>query len=244
VRLNEVLGALVLENRNGRPFGQSALAAAEVLAAQAAAALGGAREHQERLAALQSVMNPHFLFNALNSVAELSVTHPAEVEQAVLRLSALYRSILDAGRQNAITLKRELDLVESYLALEKMRFGSRITYHVETTGDAASALVPPLVVQPLVENAVNHGIARSAAGGQVRVTASIGPARVHIRVVNSAPAGSGAAQSEGMGIAMKTLRHRLELLFGAETDLTMTTGDEITVDLFFPFRAGTARAAA
>jgi predicted ATPase/GAF domain-containing protein len=236
VNMGQRLGVLFLERDGDGVFAARDLSAAEILASQAAASLTNVREYSERLAALQNQMHPHFLFNALSGIAELSVADPPRAERAILDLSALYRNILVTSRQPAVTLKQELDLAASYLALEKIRFGPRLSFSFEVRGDTAGVLIPPLIVQPIVENSVNHGIALKPGGGLVGVEVTVTDKRVHIRVAdtgagwNAAPSGTG----RGAGLGLPAVRRRLELFFGAEAEVTVSTSAGVAVDIFFP----------
>jgi LytS/YehU family sensor histidine kinase len=208
-----------------------------ILAAQAAATLNSAREYNERLAVLQNQMHPHFLFNALSGIAEMTVADPSRAERAILGLAALYRSILVSSRQATISLQQELDLVESYLELEKLRFGSRLSYRFEVRGQAAAALIPPLIVQPLVENSVNHGIAIKPEGGLVSVEATLNAGRVHVRVSDDGAGWQAGGSRRGAGLGLESIRRRLRLFYGSEAELNVTRSAGVTVDMFFPVRA-------
>ena len=241
MHMRQSLGVLFLEKPGrGVGFSQADLVTAEVLAAQAAATLSNQREYNERLAALQNQMHPHFLFNALNGIAELTCADPPRAERALLNLSALYRNILVSSRQSQITLKQELDLIASYLDLEKLRFGSRLSYQFEVKGDPATTLVPPLVVQPLVENSVNHGIALKPEGGLITVAATVTERRVHVRVSDTGAGMSVGGSGRGAGLGLQSIRRRLQLAFGNEAEVSVSSGSGVIVDLFFPTRAAEA----
>ena len=184
---------------------------------------------EARMATLESQLNPHFLFNALNTVRALIVDDPAEARRAVTLLSALLRQTLATARAATHPLADELDLVRTYLALESLRFGDRLAVRVEAGPEALDAVVPALVVQTLAENAVKHGVARRRDGGEVAVTASAAGGRLTIRVSNPAPAApatppgtvpaSGPAEGTGTGLA--NARERLALLHGDRARLTL-----------------------
>jgi LytS/YehU family sensor histidine kinase len=234
VNMRQRLGVLFLEKQGTGVFHHADLVTAEILAAQAAATLRNAREYHERLSVLQSQMHPHFLFNALSGIAELTQVDPPRAERAVLDLAALYRSILATSRQRAIPLAQELALVESYLTLEKLRFGTRLHYRFEVQGDITGALVPPLIVQPLVENAVNHGIARKVDGGNIALAVTAGEHRVHVRVSDDGVGWTAGGSGQGAGLGLSSIRRRLQLFFGAEAELSIDTANGVKVDLFFP----------
>lgn len=239
VNMRQRLGVLFLErDGDGAAFARRDLSTAEILASQAAATLTNVREYSERLAALQNQMHPHFLFNALSGIAELTVADPLRAERAILDLAGLYRNILVTSRQPAVSLRQELDLAESYLALEKVRFGPRLSFHFEVRGDATTTLIPPLIVQPIVENSVNHGIALKPEGGLVSVEATITDKRVHIRVTDSGVGwnATGGGSGRGAGLGLRAVRRRLELFFGKDAELIVNATTGVAVDIFFPVR--------
>jgi predicted ATPase/signal transduction histidine kinase len=235
VNMQQRLGVLFVEKQGpGRLRGTDQVTA-EILAAQAAATLSNAREYAERLTALQNQIHPHFLFNALSGIAELTAQDPAAAERSLVGLAALYRNVLDSSRSRAIPLARELELIQLYLALEKLRFGQRLDYRLDVSGDARAVVIPPLVLQPIVENSVKHGITPKPGGGTVTVTASIGDSRVHIRVSDDG-VGWGHGGEAGAGVGLSSVRRRLQLFFGSNFELDIRDKDGVTIDLFFPAR--------
>jgi hypothetical protein len=179
---------------------------------------------EARLRALQSRLDPHFLFNALNLVAELCREEPAEAERCVVRLSQLLRAVLEQAEQPLVPLKRELDLCEDYLELCRVRFGDRL--RVETARDDAleRASVPFLAVQTLCENAVRHGVERQAEGGLIRIAvvavAAGGSGGVRVEVVSPGPFGG---ERRG-GLGFDLIRRRLALAYrGGEAHLEVQT---------------------
>jgi predicted ATPase len=237
VNMRQPLGVLFLEREgDGGVFTSRDLSTAEILASQAAATLTNVREYSERLAALQNQMHPHFLFNALSGIAELASTDPPRTERAILDLAALYRNILVTSRQPAVTLRQELDLAASYLALEKIRFASRLSFNFEVRGDPSAVLIPPLIVQPVVENSVNHGIALKPGGGLVSVETTVTEKRVHIRVADNGAGWNEKGGGRGAGLGLRAVRRRLELFFGSDAELTVSAAAGVAVDIFFPAR--------
>ena len=190
-----------------------------------------------RLEALQARIRPHFLFNTLNTIASLVRTRPKDAEQAVLDLSDLLRSGL---RTNAVhTLGEELELVRGYLRIESQRLGERlrIDWHVDADLPL-SQTIPALLVQPLVENAVVHGIARLPDGGVLEITAGVqGRTAWFVRVRNPWPGTGGEApgNAEGNRMALANIRQRLELSYGDSANLkTRSTADSFTAELRVP----------
>jgi two-component system sensor histidine kinase AlgZ len=174
-----------------------------------------------RLAELQSRIRPHFLFNALNTAVALVQIDPERAERVLEDLSQLFRSAL-AEVGASVTLSEEIDLAQRYLAIEQIRFGNRLAVSWEIEPATAGARVPPLVLQPLVENAVRHGIEASMRGGHVhvKVTARHGTARV--LVSNSLP---DVPTMPGAGIALANVRERLSLLHDIGASLETWRGD-------------------
>jgi signal transduction histidine kinase len=170
---------------------------------------------QALLTKLKDQMNPHFLFNTLNTVASLISADPSKAEQVVVKLSALFQAILEATRKTSHPLKKELDFCRDYLDIEKTRFGSRLTtkIKVDSNVNAESLMIPVLILQPLVENAVKHGISSRAAGGSVGINASMQETHLILSVEDDG-VGFGNSPYAGSGTALENCRKRLELEFG------------------------------
>lgn len=185
--------------------------------------------------ALRARLNPHFLFNSLHSVLSLIRRAPDRAERAVEHLGELLRYAVGSGPvgdeeapgAEQVTLGRELDMVRTYLELEKIRLGDRLRVEEEVTAEAAAAHVPPLSVQPLVENAVRHGIGESPDGGTVRVAAYLdtgeGASRLCVRVRDDGPGADPGSMESPDGIGLELVRRRLELLYGRDAGLTVET---------------------
>ena len=161
-----------------------------------------------RLAELQSRIRPHFLFNTLNSAIALVRAEPAKAETLLEDLSDLFRHVLvDTG--DTTTLADEIELAQRYLAIEQVRFGERLRVLWSLDPSAGTATLPPLLLQPLVENAVHHGVEPSATGAEVQISTQRRGSVVVIKVTNTVPAGSG---TKGQGIALRNVRDRLGLM--------------------------------
>ena len=163
---------------------------------------------QARLAELQSRIRPHFLFNTLNSAIALVRAEPARAEALLEDLSDLFRHAL-REQEAAVTLADEITLARRYLAIEQVRFGDRLQLEWALDPQAQQALLPPLLLQPLVENAVRHGVEPSAQGARVRISSQRRGQRVVIKVTNTVPSGPGV---QGHGVALANVRDRLRLL--------------------------------
>jgi two-component system, LytTR family, sensor histidine kinase AlgZ len=161
-----------------------------------------------RLAELQSRIRPHFLFNALNTALALVRVDPARAERVLEDLAQLFRvALADAGA--SVSLDEEIELAQRYLAIEQLRFGRRLRVHWDIEPGVGRARVPPLMLQPLVENAVRHGVEPSPEGAEVRVRAGVRRGQAVVEVVNTLPA---QAAAPGHGMAQHNVRERLRLL--------------------------------
>ena len=163
---------------------------------------------QARLADLQARIRPHFLFNTLNSAIALVRAEPARAEALLEDLSELFRSALSES-QREVTLAQELHLAQRYLAIEQVRFGERLRLNWALDPQASAARLPPLILQPLVENAIKHGVEPSVHGADVHIATERRGDRVVVRVTNTVPAGAGVP---GQGLALDNVRERLSLL--------------------------------
>jgi two-component system sensor histidine kinase AlgZ len=161
-----------------------------------------------RLAELQSRIRPHFLFNALNTAVALVQVDPARAELVLEDLAELFRVVLDDA-STAVPLADEIELARKYLAIEQIRFGDRLRLEWELDPAAGRALVPPLVLQPLVENAVRHGVEPASGGGTIRVRTRTRLGQVVVRIDNTLPA---TPSRPGHGMALANVRERLHLL--------------------------------
>ena len=161
-----------------------------------------------RLAELQSRIRPHFLFNTLNTALALVRHDPARAEAVLEDLAELFRVAISETAES-VSLAEEVELAKRYLAIEQVRFGKRLQVSWELDPDAGAARVPPLLLQPLVENAVRHGIEPDANGGTIRVRTRVKLGRALVSIVNSVPV---AASAPGNGIALRNVRERLRLM--------------------------------
>jgi two-component sensor histidine kinase len=177
------------------------------------------RENAARaeLAALQARINPHFFFNTLNTISSLLAEDPSKADDVVQTLADLFRYTFKATHSGPVTLQEELDFIEGYLAIERARFGDRLRVVWDIDPGARAIPVPGLILQPLVENAVGHGIAPVSGGGTVTITARVGKGELAIEVsddgagLRSAPE---ALIEDGHGLS--NVRGRLATLYGAE----------------------------
>jgi signal transduction histidine kinase len=206
-----------------------------IAAARAEAALVRAE-----LAAISGKLNPHFLFNTLNSLLILTRKDPSAAEQALLRFSRMMRYVLDTTRAATghVALTEELDFVRDYLSLESLRLGSRLKVDWQIDPASLDAEIPPLTLQPLVENSILHGIAPQVAGGTVRIESHrAGPDSLSLTVSDD---GAGCrwppASAHGGGVGLSALRRRFELDFGGAAlfNVRSAPGAGFCVEILIP----------
>jgi two-component system LytT family sensor kinase len=188
-----------------------------------------------QLAALRAQVNPHFLFNTLNSIAQLVVTDPAKAEDCIERLANLYRYILNRANAQFVSLADELRMAEWYLEIEQVRFGDALIVEQQIDRRALSTMVPSLILQPLVENAVKHGIGPKVGGGRVTIQASLDNGHLHLSVMDT---GVGVVNRETIferGIGLRNIRDRLTQIYRA-TDQPQVSSDHegTTVSVCIP----------
>jgi two-component system LytT family sensor kinase len=177
---------------------------------------------------LRAQMNPHFVFNALNSVRALITEDPQKAKKGINQLSKLLRSSLLTERKKTIPLSEELDTVADYLALEKIRYEDRLTWKMDVDPACSKAQVPPMMLQTLVENAIKHGISHSVKGGTISIQAKKTVNQVHISVINPGQMKKEALHTEGVGL--ENSKNRLNLLFGETAQLSIRPLDKNQVE--------------
>jgi two-component system, LytTR family, sensor histidine kinase AlgZ len=179
-----------------------------------------------QLDGLIAQLQPHFLFNCLNSVRALIVEDPAKAQTTVTALSSLLRYALTAGKQSTVALATEIAIVRSYLALEAVRFDERLASEIDIADDAGALHVPAMLVQQLVENGVKHGIERSPTGGTLRVRAWCERGGLRIEVTSP---GRIAPGEDSTQIGLANARQRLRLLYGDAASLALRDGDSTVI---------------
>lgn len=188
---------------------------------------------EARLASLESRVDPHFLFNTLNSIAALVRDRPAEAERVIEQLSSLMRSSLDRV-QPLVTVDEELEVVRSYLEIERVRFGERLRFCIECASDATRGRVPRMSLQTLVENSVKYAVSPARDGAAVSVKAERHEDRLRIAVEDDGPGFETSRLPEGHGLHL--LKSRIALTFGHRGDLTISSRrghTAVTLDLPF-----------
>ncbi len=191
-----------------------------------------------RLRALQARIRPHFLFNSMNTIAALTRSAPERAEQAVEDLADLFRASLNEAHAQ-IQLRDELEIARTHQRIEQLRLGSRLTVEWDIEGLPLRAEVPSLIIQPLLENAVYHGIEMLPAGGTVHIIGRLHEQQIHIEVRNPIAAG-GQAEREGNRMALENIRQRLDLAWPGRASVeARVEGNEFCARLKFPYAEAT-----
>jgi two-component system sensor histidine kinase AlgZ len=192
-----------------------------------------ARAREAELSALKAQINPHFLYNSLNSISALTSFEPARAREMCVALADFLRLTLGMGEKVVIPLRDELALLERYCAIEKVRFGDRLTLKEEVQEETKDCLLPPLLLQPLFENAVVHGIAQMPEGGWIRLKAVREDERLSLTVENSWDPEAGTSRRNGLGL--NNVQRRLEARYGKEAQLNANAEEDVfRVSLTFP----------
>lgn len=189
---------------------------------------------EARLIALQARIRPHFLFNSLNTVLGLIRTEPKRAETILENLADLFRALMSEP-SNLVPLAKELELARAYAEIEMARLGKRLVVDWQCQGAPDDAMVPPLILQPLLENAVYHGVEPAASGGTVSVTVFLKGQELNLVVRN--PCQAHRERRSGNRIALNNIRERLDLHFDAEAAMrTYEAGEEFVVQIRMPYR--------
>jgi signal transduction histidine kinase len=194
----------------------------------------GARD-RAHIASLQALIKPHFVFNTLNAIVALIPENPQKAEETTLRLARLMRYLLEVSDEDMMSLESELGVVEAYLEIEKVRLGLRLGYQIRIAPELAALPVPALILQPLVENAVQHGVRQRPAGGMVWVRVSAEAEYCRIEIVDNGP---GFSSHHGVGQSMRLVRARLECIYHGKYELVLerdAAAGETIVVLRLPF---------
>jgi len=188
-----------------------------------------------RLDALRMQLNPHFLFNTLHAVSALVERDPGGVRRMIARLSELLRHTMDSDAPNEVSLRDELSILRRYIEIMEIRFQGRLTVTAQIDDAALDALVPNLVLQPIVENALEHGAARASADGRIEITARLDDGeRLVLTVRDNGP---GVERNAGAGVGLANTRARLGQLYGDEASLSLTSasGGGAISEIVLPF---------
>jgi LytS/YehU family sensor histidine kinase len=191
---------------------------------------------KSELAALQSKINPHFLFNTLNTILDLVYDYPEKVEEMILNLSTIYRKILYSSENEYYTLEQEIDLVKKYLDIEKVRLGKRMEYEIICNSELKNVEIPPLCIEPIVENSIIHGISPKKGNGKIQIVMKTEDKKIKISVIDD---GVGIESKDfKLGFGVRSVKERLKILYGEETKLEIKQNEKngVTVEIEFPLK--------
>jgi signal transduction histidine kinase len=193
---------------------------------------------EARLSALNAQLNPHFLFNTLHAISSLVERDPRGVRRMIARLSELLRYTLDGGAEHEVMLGQEIAFLERYLEIMQIRFQGQLEIDVQIGNDARNALVPNLILQPLVENAVKHGVDKVSGTGKIRILARRESDRLVLSVSDNGPGPQKIARLDEAGVGLANIRQRLEQLYGSAQSLTLAEAPSggTMAQIVMPFR--------
>src|SRR5678816_3558940 len=193
---------------------------------------------QAQLQLLRMQLQPHFLFNTLHAISTLMRRDVAAADRMIARLSDLLRLTLDSGSRQEVPLKAEMDLIRLYLDILQIRFQDRLTVEIQLQPEALDMQVPSMILQPIVENAIQHGIASRTEGGRIGISATLVDGRLRMQVRDDGPGLPPDGLPAGDGIGLTNTRSRLEAIYGAGHRFEMSNGQSggLTVTLEIPAR--------
>jgi two-component system, LytTR family, sensor kinase len=182
---------------------------------------------------LRAQMNPHFMFNALNSIRALILEDPSKAQKGVTQLSNILRSSLLADRRKTVSLLEELRTVDDYLALEKIRYEERLMVEKNISPESLNVQIPPMLLQTLIENAIKHGVSKPIKGGFVKLETYLQQGKLFINISNTGQ----LISTESGGFGLENTAQRLNLLFGEEAkfEISQTNKDVVTANIIIPF---------
>ena len=186
-----------------------------------------------QLNALKSQINPHFLFNSLNSIASLTITNPDKAHQMIIALSDFMRYSLQKNIDEMVTLETELQNIGLYLQIEKIRFGNKLSYNFEIDESSKKRLIPNLILQPIFENAIKYGVYETSESVEIKCNATMSENGLNILVVNDFD--PDAVSARGNGVGLKNIQERLRIIYGSSQLLVAKRSDnEFRVSIDIP----------
>ena len=192
----------------------------------------GELHKQAELQSLRAKINPHFLYNALNSIASLATTDARKTEQMALALSDFFKYAINREQKQLNTLSEELNAIRTYLEIEKVRFGERLSFEIDCPEEFLNIEIPQLLIQPLVENAIKHGLSQITESGLIRIVASKEENQLKIRVYDNGPAFPDGPLA---GFGIRNTQERIALLYGAKATINWQNGAEKYIEISLPF---------
>jgi tetratricopeptide (TPR) repeat protein len=193
------------------------------------------RRVRAELSSLESKINPHFLFNSISSISELISFDPASAKKMLQNISGLLRYTLRTSKNEFVHLDEEIMMIRKYLEIEKIRFGKRLEFSIEIPENLSNMLIPPLLIQPLVENSIKHGLSNRLEGGIVKISAYEKiPGRVTIEVEDNGISKEGDGKPEGNGIGLSSVKERLALVYRSEHSFKVEKDNGFKVIITIP----------
>lgn len=187
------------------------------------------------LKTLKSQLNPHFMFNALNSIRALIKEDPQSAQNAVTKLSGILRYSLKMEETETVPFQDEMKTVSDYLSLEKMRFEERLKYEINNSPETLNVEIPPMMIQTLVENGIKHGISKRTSGGEISICSNIIDSKLHIKIKNTGSINPDFLKN-AKGFGINNTKHRLNLLYGEKASFTIKNElqNEVLTELIIP----------
>jgi len=188
---------------------------------------------ESELSMLKAQINPHFIFNSLNSISSLTLTDPKKAHEMVVNLSSFLRYTISPQERKLVMLKQELDAINLYLSIEKIRFGDRLDVLMKCESASEESLIPNMILQPLVENAIKYGVYESTESNKVKISCESSKDALMITIVNDIEIGG--VPKKGKGIGLQNVKSRLKLIYEKEDLLTVERSDvQFSVKLLIP----------
>lgn len=178
---------------------------------------------------LRSQLNPHFMFNSMNSIRALIDENPDKAKKAVTSLSAILRNALINTRDRLIPLKQEIETVQDYLSLEKIRYEERLTFNFDLAPTSLNILIPPMIIQTLAENAIKHGVAKKIAGGEVLIKSKLSDDNVIIQIINPGQLSNNSTQNDRPSLGILNTKRRLLMQYGDKASFSIKNLDADSV---------------
>jgi two-component system LytT family sensor kinase len=199
---------------------------------------------EAELKALKAQVNPHFLFNTLNSINALVIKDPKKTREMITRLGNMLRYVLDVSESDFVPLRQEMEFVEDYLAVEKTRLGEKLQLYVNVDKNLMDVPVPPIILQPLVENAVKHGVAKQTRGGRVKIDVSTEKGNLKYQVTNSGgilnTTDKNLNVTVNQGLGLRNIQERLKCIFNDDFSFNIknNTPSGVIAAVVFPISPG------
>lgn len=191
----------------------------------------GELHKQAELQSLRAKINPHFLYNALNSIASLATTDAQKTEQMALALSDFFKYAINREQKQLNTLSEELNAIRTYLEIEKVRFGERLHFEIDCPTELLDIQIPQLLIQPLVENAIKHGLSQITENGQLRIVVSKADSQLSIRIYDNGPAFTDGPLT---GFGIQNTQERIALLYGNKATINWQNGEDKYIEITLP----------